>query len=117
MNVFGSAVLGRQFFENLSADRKEQVRANSFSAEFLGSGFSPLDSDDVRAVPTSSLLLKGQHSPAIFRYLVGRLGELLPEAKVQTILDASHIMHEDNPKAFQRAACSFLEQQSASPAG
>ena len=114
VNTFGSAVLGRRFFDNLSPGRKQQARANSFPAEFLGSGFSPLDADDVRAIPTPALLLSGQHSPAIFRCLVGRLGELLPEATVQTVLDASHLMHEDNPKAFQRAVFSFLEQQTAS---
>jgi pimeloyl-ACP methyl ester carboxylesterase len=117
VKAFGSAVLGRGFFEKLSADRMEQVRINSCPAEFLGSGFSPLEEADIRRVRTPALLLSGRHSPALFRHLVRRLGELLPEAEVHTIPDASHIMHEDNPKAFRRAVFSFLEQQTISTVG
>lgn len=43
MRIFGSAVLGSKFYPRLSEARLEQVRANSFEAEFLGSGLPPLD--------------------------------------------------------------------------
>lgn len=39
----GNAVLGAGYYRRLSPSRLEQVRANAMKAEFLGSGFSPLD--------------------------------------------------------------------------
>jgi pimeloyl-ACP methyl ester carboxylesterase len=108
MHIFGNAVLGRAFYARLSARRLEQVRANAIGAEFLGSGFAPLDDDALRAVRTPTLLIGGAHSPAVFRRVLDRLEELVPRAERITIPAASHIMHEDNPDAFNAAVLSFL---------
>jgi pimeloyl-ACP methyl ester carboxylesterase len=107
---FGRAILGRRFFARLSERRLEQVDANSFAAEFLGSGFAPLTADDVRGVHVPTLLVNGRHSHRVFHRLTDRLEELLPRAERIEIAGSSHIVHEDDPQAFNRAVQSFLEK-------
>jgi pimeloyl-ACP methyl ester carboxylesterase len=106
--TFGRAVLGREFFQRLSPDRLEQVHANSTLAEFLGSGFPPLSEDEVRGVCAPTLLVGGARSPALFRRLLDRLEELLPRCERVEIAGASHIVHEDDPAAFDAAVLAFL---------
>lgn len=113
MRTFGNAVLGRGYYRRLSPSRLEQVRANTIKAEFLGSGFPPLDEDTVRAVRAPALLVNGDDSPAIFHRLADKLAELLPRARRVGIPAASHIMHEDNPAAYNAAVASFLDGHAA----
>jgi pimeloyl-ACP methyl ester carboxylesterase len=108
MRVFGRAVLGLEFYRRLSASRLEQVAANAIRAEFLGSGLARASADDLRKLQTPTLLVSGRSSPAIFHRLTDRLAELLPNAERVEIPGASHIMHEDDPTAFNRAVLSFL---------
>lgn len=113
MRIFGRAVLGPEPFHRLSAERLQQVDANAFAAEFLGSGFLPLDAGQIRKVRTPTLILNGQCSPRIFHRFNDALAELLPHARRIAIEGASHIMHEDNPSAYNDAVGSFLARQSA----
>jgi pimeloyl-ACP methyl ester carboxylesterase len=108
MNIFGAAVLGAETFRRLSAARREQVAANAFRAEFLGSGFAPLAANDVRRIAVPTLLIAGADSPAIFPRLLDRLEALLPRAQRVTIPAASHIVHEDAPSAYDAAVGAFL---------
>ncbi len=108
MRIFGRAVLGDDFYSRLSELRLEQVRNNSIKAEFLGSGFAPLDDEDIRKIQTPILLITGERSPSLFHRLIGRLEELLPHTERIKIPAASHIMHEDNPRAYNEAVLSFL---------
>jgi pimeloyl-ACP methyl ester carboxylesterase len=110
MRLFGMAALGRKAYGSLSQARKEQVRANLFRAEFLGSGFLPLKVEELRGIRTPTLLLTGQSSPRVFHRLADRLEELLPRAVRVNIPDASHIMHEDNAPACTIAVRSFIEK-------
>lgn len=108
MRLFGTAVLGREYYGQLSESRLEQVHANSIKTEFLGSGFARIDADQIRDVHIPTLLLNGEHSPALFHRLTDRLEELLPRCERLKIPAASHIMHEDNPSAYSEAVLSFL---------
>ena len=54
------------------------------------------------------LLITGARSIPLFRRLTDRLEELLPRTERKAIPDASHLMHEDNAPAFNRAVLSFL---------
>jgi pimeloyl-ACP methyl ester carboxylesterase len=106
--IFGKAVLGAEAYRRLSDSRLEQIRANRIRAEFLGSGFSPLDAERVRSVRAPTLLLTGERSPRLFHRLVDRLGELLPHSERTEIPGASHAMHADNASAFNAEVLSFL---------
>lgn len=111
MRIFGTAVLGREAFHRLSESRSSQVRDNLIKAEFLGSGFAPLDADRVRGVNRPTLLVTGQRSPRLFHRLTDRIQELLPHAQRIEIPAASHMMHEDNASAYNAAVLSFLAEQ------
>jgi pimeloyl-ACP methyl ester carboxylesterase len=108
MQILGTALLGRDFYRRLSESRLAQVRANAIRAEFLGSGLLPLVPDQVRSVRVPTLLITGQRSPGLFHRLTDRLEELLPHTERVVIPEASHIMHEDNPTAFNAAVLAFL---------
>jgi pimeloyl-ACP methyl ester carboxylesterase len=108
MRIFGRAVLGPDVHASLSDERREQVRVNSFTAEFLGSGFPPLDPAAVRRVATPTLLVEGSESPPLFHRLNDRLGELLPAGDRVAIPRASHIAHEDNPDDYDAALLAFM---------
>jgi pimeloyl-ACP methyl ester carboxylesterase len=110
MRLFGRTILGQQFYSQLSERRLEQVDANSIKAEFLGSGFAPLDAEQVRNVRVPSLLITGRHSHSLFHRLADRLEELLPHNQRIVIEEASHIMHEDNASVYNQAVRSFLEK-------
>lgn len=110
MRIVGTAILGRDFYNRLSEERLEQMRANAIRAEFLGSGFPPLDSKDVNNIQTPTLLVTGQHSAGLFIQLANRLEELLPHAEQVNIANTSHIVHEDDPPAYNKAVLSFLSK-------
>ena len=108
VEIFGKATLGATTFSNLSDARLEQVHQNVIKAEFLGSGFPPLQASDISTLKMPTLLIAGENSPKIFSLLLKRLSELIPHAQLQVIQGASHISHEDNPLDFNATVLSFL---------
>ena len=110
MRLFGTAALGQETFSQMSEERKEQVLANLTKAEFLGSGYLPLDADKLEKISKPILLLTGQKSPNVFSHLTKRLEEILPNAEQVEIANASHILHEDNPEQFTASILPFLKQ-------
>ncbi len=108
MRHFGTAVLGRDVYRRLDASRLQQTRANLIKAELLGSGFAPLDAQQVRGVRAPTLLVTGQRSPAVFHRLTDRLEELLPHVERIEIPGASHLMHEENASTYNAAVRAFL---------
>jgi pimeloyl-ACP methyl ester carboxylesterase len=113
MRIFGTAVLGPEFYQGLASSRLEQVSANAIKAEFLGSGFPPLKDEDVRRIEVPTLLVSGQRSPSVFHRLLDRLEELLPHSERVEVRGASHIMHEDNAAAYNATLRSFLATRQA----
>ena len=113
MRIFGRAVLGPKFYGQLSPSRREQVAANAIKAEFLGSGYPPLDAEELIKLQVPTLLVNGSESPKLFHRLTDRLEELLPQTRRVEIGEASHIMHEDNAPAFNEAVLSFLATHAA----
>jgi pimeloyl-ACP methyl ester carboxylesterase len=110
LRTFGTAVLGREAFRSLTDTRMGQVQANLIKAEFLGSGFPPLDGAQVSRLASPTLLVTGERSPSLFHRLADGLQELLPRVKRVTIPGASHMVHEDNAIAFNTEALSFLHR-------
>lgn len=110
LRIFGDAVFGPGGFDRLPEARRDQVRDNvtNVRAEVLGSGFAPLAAEDVRQLSLPTLLMTGGKSIALFHRLADRLAELLPRAERVEIPGASHMMHEDNAAAYNRAVLSFL---------
>jgi pimeloyl-ACP methyl ester carboxylesterase len=110
VKIFGTAVLGSETFSNLSDVRMEQVYQNVIKAEFLGSGFPPIDTSKIRDIRVPTLLISGENSPKIFPLLLDRLQQLLPNVRHKVIQGASHISHEDNTDDFNQNILSFIEE-------
>ncbi|NNF59579.1 MAG: alpha/beta hydrolase [Rhodothermaceae bacterium] len=110
IRIFGDAVFGQGSYDRLPESRKALIQDNrtAIQAEFLGSGFMPLDADAVRQVQIPTLLVTGEHSISLFHRLTDRLRELLPQAEQVEIPGASHRMHQDSASAFNAAVLSFL---------
>ncbi len=112
--MFVSGVLGARAFESLPEERKQQMWENhtADAAQLLGAGFPPLSEADVRRIRTPTLLVTGERSPAILRRtLTDKLESLLPDVERVEIPLASHLMHEENPEAFNRAVLDFLRRR------
>lgn len=111
--IFGSAILGAEAYNNLSAERLEQSRANTIKAELVEPDFLPLDPQQIRQIQIPTLIINGANSPALFHRFMERLDELLPHSRRIIIPAASHIVHEDNVPAYNSAVLAFLEQNAA----
>lgn len=110
LRAFGTAVLGKEAFRKMPDERKNQSRDNLIKEELLGSGLLPLDEKEVRSVRVPTLLITGENSPRLFHRLVDRLEELLRNTERVTVENASHIMHENNPAAYNEAVGEFLRR-------
>jgi pimeloyl-ACP methyl ester carboxylesterase len=110
IRAFGDAVFGSGGYDRLPESRRAQVHDNlsNVKAELLGSGFVPLDAEQVQRVQAPTLLVTGEHSISMFHRLTDRLGELLPHAERIEIPGSSHMMHEDNASVYNAAVLSFL---------
>jgi pimeloyl-ACP methyl ester carboxylesterase len=114
--IFVSGILGARAFEAVPEERKQQMRENhtADSAQLLGAGFPPLSATEVRRIRVPTLLVTGEHSPALLRRtLTRKLASLLPNAEQVEIPNASHLMHEQNAEGFNRAVMAFLRRHSA----
>lgn len=105
----GKAILGSEAFDALSPARLEQARDNFIKEELLSDGFmTPLSEEDLSGIHAPTLLITGESSPVLWHKLTDQLEELIPDSRRIEIPNASHIMHEDNAAAYNRAVLSFL---------
>ena len=104
MRHFGTAVLGRSVYCRLDAARLEQTRANLIKAELLGSGFAPLNADQVRSVETPTLLRHGAAESRGVSPPDGSAGGAVPHAERIEAPGASHLMHEENASIWPRSS-------------
>ena len=111
MQLTGKAILGKSFFNNLTEERREQALINLSAAELTGSGFLPIDSDNLKSINIPVLLINGESSPRVFSNLSDRLEELISDVKRVTISNSSHLMHEDNSDEYNRKIASFLNEK------
>jgi pimeloyl-ACP methyl ester carboxylesterase len=119
LEIFAHGVLGKDTYERLPDDRRQQARENlnTLRAQLLGAGFPPLSEDDVRGVRVPTLLMTGSRSPAFLLRLTERLEELLPNAERIEIVDASHAMQEEKPSAVNAAILGFLARHASQTGG
>jgi pimeloyl-ACP methyl ester carboxylesterase len=119
LETFAHGVLGKDAYERLSDERRQQARENlnTLRAQLLGAGFPPLSEDDVRSVRAPTLLMTGDRSPAVLLRLTERLEALLPNAERIEIVDASHAMQEEKPSAVNAAILGFLARHASETGG
>jgi pimeloyl-ACP methyl ester carboxylesterase len=119
MQRMAHGLLGKDAYERLPEERKQQARENlnTLRAQVLGAGFPPLSDDDVRSVAAPTLLMTGARSPAYPLRLVDRLQQLLPNAERVEIASASHLMHEENAAAVNQTILGFLARHTSQTVG
>jgi pimeloyl-ACP methyl ester carboxylesterase len=115
MQAFACGLLGKETYERLPQERKQQARENlnTLRAQVLGAGFPPLSDDDVRGVAAPTLLMTGERSPAYLPRLTDRLQQLLPNAERIEIAAASHLMSEESPGTVNDAILHFLARSAS----
>jgi pimeloyl-ACP methyl ester carboxylesterase len=115
MQTMAHGMLGRDAYERLPQERKQQARENlnTLRGQVVGAGFPPLSENDVRNVAAPTLLITGERSPAYPLRLTERLQQLLPNAERVEIAAASHLMHEENAAAVNCAILDFLSRKAA----
>lgn len=111
MQLMAQAIFGPGGYERLPESHKTQVADNlsNVRMEVLGPGFAPLDKNKLKILSAPSLLVSAGNSIGLFRQLTDHLETLLRNVQRSEIPGASHLMHEDNPEAFNRAVLSFIE--------
>lgn len=109
--LFAQGVLGKQAFDRLSEDRKQQMRDNVSTLPDQLDGFPQLVENQIRSVKIPALVVEGELSPPATIVLMARLDELLPNSERIRIPDASHLMHEQNPVAVNEVILAFLRPE------
>ena len=110
VDIFARGVLGDRHFRALSDERYRQVWENRGPDRALAlfHGFPELMGVTFSDLHAPALLLRGADSPALFGLLIESLQERLPDARLQVIENASHVVHEDAPEALNRTIEAFL---------
>jgi pimeloyl-ACP methyl ester carboxylesterase len=105
------AIFGPAGYDDLPESHKTQVADNlsNVRMEILGSGFVPLDKNELKILAAPSLLVSASNSIKLFQLLTDHLETMLRNTQRSEIPGASHLMHEENPPAFNRAVLSFID--------
>jgi esterase len=72
---------------------------------------APFARADAEAISAPTLLIAGERSPASFHHILDGLESGLRDSRRVVIPNASHASNVDNPKAFERAVLTFLEER------
>lgn len=106
---FARGVLGEAAYAKVSGPRRRQMLDNLMArrAALLGSGLPVFTAADAAASGVSTQLVRGADTPAFRRRINRRLAALAPGARDVRVPNASHLVHEDNPRAVAAAILSF----------
>lgn len=109
LQIFATAVLGPRTAANLTEFMRQQMHDNvrPFKAR-LRAGFPPFSEDDARRINVPTLLVTGENSAPVLHRITDRLQHLIPHAERVDIRNASHLMYEESPEAFNSAVLEFL---------
>jgi pimeloyl-ACP methyl ester carboxylesterase len=101
LDIFARGVLGDAAYAKTSFTRRQQMRDNlkPHRAALLGSGLPVFTAADAAAIKVPTQLVRGSNTPGFQRRINQRLVKLIPGARGVCIPDASHLVHEDNPRA------------------
>lgn len=107
--IFAAAVLGPKAAANLTESARQQIHDNlrPFKAR-LRAGFPPFSETDARSIDVPALLVNGENSAPILHRITDRLERCMPHTERLIIGNASHLMYEENPEAFNNGVLAFL---------
>jgi len=110
--LFLKLVLSHEVFESMPAAFREracatwkQIREDSLAL----AAYRPRYFELVR-VPVKMLLLSGQRSSPYYTDTLDTLATHLPNARVQVLPGAGHMMHAEAPRQFNQAVTAFVQE-------
>lgn len=108
---FARGVLGEQALAQLPDELRSHMLANASThvGQFVADGgFEPITETEIATVRAPALVVTGARSPAVFQRLAALLTSLLPNSRGLEVSSASHVMHAENPTAFNAGLLRFL---------
>lgn len=107
--IFVAAILGPKAAANLTESARQQIHDNlrPFKAR-LRAGFPPFSETDAHSIDVPALLVTGENSAPILHRITDRLERCMPHTERLIIGNASHLMYEENPEAFNNGVLAFL---------
>lgn len=111
MLAFVDGALGKDAYQSMPEDRKREAEQNlaPFKASMLGAGYPPLSESQLRSMALPTLLLEGENTRAIFRRILDRLEQLIPETGRKVLPGATHTQ-EENPDAMSRILLDWISR-------
>lgn len=113
IRLFLDGVVGAGTFDQLPPEMRRAVLDNA--AEMRAETVTPpeeyfpaLSAADVGRLATPTLLVQGEVSPPMFGRITEALARALPDAERATIPAASHLMHVQDPPAYNAAVLAFF---------
>lgn len=112
LEIFARGVLGAAALAKISPSRRQQMMDNVMAhrAAMLGSGLPLFTAAEAAAIETPTQLIRGAETPGFQRRINQRLAALIPGAKDVCVINASHLVHEDNPKEVALAIATFCRE-------
>jgi len=112
LKVFSQGVIGPNFDERLSQERRKQMRDNVKPHKaLLCYGKLPIFLDaDVESIQMPVLVVTGKETSTAHRHINQRLVVLLPDVEEVEIQGASHLVHEDQPEEVVGAVIQFVSR-------
>jgi non-heme chloroperoxidase len=113
VRAFINGVLGQEAFDKLPMPIRAAMMENApeMNAEVLSPGyFSKFTCDDAKKIKAPTLLLTGELSPLMFRYIIKELRRCMPRAECSVIPKSSHMMQGANPEVYNTQVLSFLSR-------
>ena len=113
LELFTDAVSTPGTWKKLPETVKQIRRDNAFSLKSLISDArEPLSCEDVKKIFNPVLLITGENSPPVYGMMHQKLQSCLRNYQSATVSNASHVMHRDNPAAFNAVVSDFLNKNS-----
>ena len=109
LDAFCRGVIGSEPYARLSPERRRQMLDNlaPHRAALLGAGLPLFTPEQARAVRVRTQLIRGERTSRFQTRINRRLAKLIPGARDVVVGGASHLVHEDDPRAVADAVLAF----------
>jgi non-heme chloroperoxidase len=111
--LFNDTVYGSGSFEELDDNMQSIMLANAFAQASDAAAKTPpmlFSCAMARQITAPTLVTTGKNSLPLFQRIADELKECMPNNE-QAVLSGAHDVPMDNPRAFNKAAQSFLEER------
>jgi pimeloyl-ACP methyl ester carboxylesterase len=111
VRLLTGGIVGSAQAQRMSPEAMQRRMENTLSMRMLtlsSDEFPMIAPEALAAIDCPTLLLAGEHTPAIHATVFEAICQAMPHARNCTIAAAGHSVTRDNPDAFNRVALQFL---------